>query len=200
MPFTWLPSLLLSMVGGALGDDSVTPEDYMARYQAGEQAAFEQLYRSQGPRLFGYLLRMTRSRAAAEDLVQITFTKVHRASASFLPGEKVLPWLFAIARRSFLDERRRMIARREELSRDGTLPDTKGTSDQSRDLAAQLEFAMTKIPESYAEAIQLTKISGLSVREAASIVGTTEAAVKLRVHRGYVLLRKILERLEGDAA
>lgn len=200
LPFVWLQNLLSIIVAPGHDEDARTPEECMALYQSGDPAAFEELYRTLGPRVFGYLLRMTRSRSAAEDLVQITFTKVHRASASFLPGEKVLPWLFAIARRSFLDDRRRASSRREELSSDGVLPESKSTEDHSRDLAEQLELALAKIPEGYSEAIQLTKISGLSVREAASVLGATEAAIKLRVHRGYALLREVLQTMEGETA
>jgi RNA polymerase sigma-70 factor (ECF subfamily) len=50
------------------------------------------------------------------------------------------------------------------------------------------------LPEAYREAIQLTKVSGLSIAEASSVLGASEAAVKLRVHRGYNLLRKQLEK------
>jgi RNA polymerase sigma-70 factor (ECF subfamily) len=56
-----------------------------------------------------------------------------------------------------------------------------------------LEMALQKLPESYREAIELTKITGLSIQEAATVLGTTETAVKLRVHRGYNQLRKELE-------
>jgi RNA polymerase sigma-70 factor (ECF subfamily) len=56
-----------------------------------------------------------------------------------------------------------------------------------------LEIALQRLPESYREAIELTKITGLTIQEAASVLGTTETAVKLRVHRGYTQLRKELE-------
>ena len=55
------------------------------------------------------------------------------------------------------------------------------------------------MPEAYREAIQLTKMSGLSIAEAATVLGATETAVKLRVHRGYNLLRKELERFSRSS-
>lgn len=172
------------------------PEAWMARYQAGDVRAFEALYRALAPPLFGYLLRLTRRRELAEDLVQITFAKVHRARFSYLQGAPVLPWLFAIGRRSFLDECRRRKTRPEDLSRDGTLPDPapKDATEGDSDWSDALDQALNRLPVPYAEAIQLLKISGLSVAEAAEVLGTTPSAVKLRAHRGYVLLRKELER------
>lgn len=167
----------------------------MERYVGGSAEAFNELYRRVSPTVMGYLLRLTRSRVRAEDLLQITFSKVHRARESYLRGAPLLPWVLAIARRSFLDERRAAKSRTEDLSADGTLPEPppvyEGTTSE---VSVALERALDALPEAYREAIQLTKISGLSIAEAASVLGTTETAVKLRVHRGYNLLRKELER------
>jgi RNA polymerase sigma-70 factor (ECF subfamily) len=167
----------------------------MERYVDGDADAFEFLYRRVSPNLMGYLLRLTRNRERAEDLLQITFSKIHRARGSFLKGAPVLPWILAIARRSFLDERRSAQVRTEDLSPDGSLPEPQL---EERALPAELsdalEVALDRLPETYREAIVLTKITGLSVAEAATVLGSTETAVKLRVHRGYNQLRKELEQ------
>ena len=172
-----------------------TSEQLMERYVDGEVEAFEFLYRRVSPNLMGYLLRLTRNRERAEDLLQITFSKIHRARGSFLKGAPVLPWILAIARRSFLDERRSAQVRTEDLSPDGSLPEQ---PHEERALPAELsdalEVALDRLPETYREAIVLTKITGLSVAEAATVLGSTETAVKLRVHRGYNQLRKELEQ------
>ncbi len=167
----------------------------MERYIDGSAEAFDELYRRTAPTLMGYLLRLTRHRERAEDLLQVTFTKVHRARASYLRGAPLLPWMLAIARRSFLDERRAASSRSEDLSQDGTLPEPRPEQGGlSSDVAEALERALDALPEAYREAIQLTKISGLSIVEAATVLGASETAVKLRVHRGYNLLRKELDR------
>jgi len=172
----------------------------MEAYVDGSAAAFEELYRRVGPNLFAYLLRLTRNRERAEDLLQVTFAKVHRARGSYLRGAPVLPWMLAIARRSFLDERRSASTRSEDLSSDGNLPEPRNEeAGVPADLSAALERALDALPEAYREAIQLTKVSGLSIAEAADVLGTTETAVKLRVHRGYTLLRKQLEGFNRNA-
>jgi RNA polymerase sigma factor (sigma-70 family) len=172
-----------------------TSEQLMERYVDGDAEAFEFLYRRVSPNLMGYLLRLTRNRERAEDLLQITFSKIHRARGSFLKGAPVLPWILAIARRSFLDERRSAQVRTEDLSPDGSMPEPQL---EERALPAELsdalEVALDRLPETYREAIVLTKITGLSVAEAATVLGSTETAVKLRVHRGYNQLRKELEQ------
>jgi RNA polymerase sigma-70 factor, ECF subfamily len=175
-------------------------EELMERYVDGDAAAFEQLYQNVSPKLLGYLLRLTRHRERAEDLLQITFAKIHRARASYLRGAPLLPWVLSIARRSFFDERRAAKSRSEDLSSDGTLPEPRQEEDVvPNDLSEALERALDAMPEAYREAIQLTKITGLSMVEAADVLGTTPTAVKLRVHRGYNLLREELENFKRSS-
>ena len=172
-----------------------TSEQLMERYVDGEADAFEFLYRRVSANLMGYLLRLTRNRERAEDLLQITFSKIHRARGSYLRGAPVLPWILAIARRSFLDERRSAHVRTEDLSPDGSLPEQQNEAPPlPTELSDALGVALDRLPETYREAIVLTKITGLSVAEAATVLGATETAVKLRVHRGYNQLRKELEQ------
>jgi RNA polymerase sigma-70 factor (ECF subfamily) len=174
-------------------------EDLMVRHIEGDSAAFDELYRQLSPKLFGYLLRLTRKHDQAEDLVQITFSKLHRARSSYLVGAPLLPWVFAIARRSFFDLLRRTKVRPEYLSTDGSTPEPPVQEEGlGSDVVQALEIAMGRLPTSYAEAIQLTKVTGLSISEAAEVLGTSSSAVKLRVHRGYKLLRKELENYDRD--
>jgi RNA polymerase sigma-70 factor, ECF subfamily len=171
-----------------------TNEELMGAYVAGNPLAFDALYTRVSPKLFGYLLRLARNRSRAEDLLQITFTKIHRARASYLEGAPFLPWASAIARRTFFDEIRSARSRREDLSTDGSLPEpVEAPPVETSELEDALERALDDLPEAYREAIQLTKVTGLSMQEAALVLGTTPTAVKLRVHRGYVALRKALE-------
>jgi len=172
----------------------------MEAYVDGSTAAFDLLYQRIGARLFGYLIRLTRERERAEDLLQVTFAKMHRARDSYLRGSPVLPWVFAIAHRAFLDDRRRVRNRQEDLSHDGRLPEPTAEALSGGAMPAELsdvlELALAQLPDHYREAIVLTKVTGLSVAEAAEVLGTTSAAVKLRVHRGYKELRQYLEEYQ----
>jgi RNA polymerase sigma factor (sigma-70 family) len=172
-------------------------EEVTQAYLRGDAAAFDQLYRRVSPLLYSYLLRLTRDRSRAEDLLQITFVKFHRARASYIAGESLVPWLLAIARRTFLDECRRKRRRSEDLSPDGRLPERhefeETFADERSDAMAQ---ALAGLPENYRAAIQLTKIAGLSLSEAACVLDSTPTAIKLRVHRGYNLIRHRIEALQ----
>lgn len=173
----------------------------MERYAAGDDAAFALVYDTLAPRLYGYLLRQTRDGARAEDLLQQTMLHIHRARASFIPGAEVTPWAFAIARRLLVDSLRR--GKREILADDGEVDpgvDKGPAADdlvQARELAKRVEKVLAKLPQSQRAAFELIKNEGLSVAEAAQVLGTTVAAVKLRAHRAYEALRGALGDVIG---
>ena len=78
----------------------------MQAYIGGDAEAFGQLYRRVSTVLYSYLLSQTRDQRRAEKLLEVTFTKVHRARGSYIPGTPLIPWMLAIARNAFLDEPR----------------------------------------------------------------------------------------------
>lgn len=169
----------------------------MQAYAGGDAAAFGQIYRRASPPLFSYLLRLTRDRPRAEDLLQITFVKMYRARSSYVSGAPVVPWMLAIARRAFLDECRMKRSRFEDLSPNGRVPEYQDPNETSNDdLCDAVTLALEGLPEKYHRAILLTKIAGHSLAEAANLLNTTRMAVKLRVHRGYNLMRERFETLQ----
>jgi RNA polymerase sigma-70 factor (ECF subfamily) len=173
----------------------------MERYAAGDKAAFGQVYDALSPRLYGYLLRQTRDRSRAEDLLQQTMLQIHRARDRFIAGAEVMPWAFAIARRLLVDDVRRN--RRVVLSDDGDPDEGTSTLDRADDLVHAGELAvrvvrvLQQLPDSQRAAFELIKQEGLTVAEAAQVLGTTVAAVKLRAHRAYEALRAALGDFES---
>lgn len=179
----------------------------MERYCAGDSAAFRELYAAVAPKLYGYLLRMARQRALADDLLQLTFLKVHRARPAFVRGADPVPWIYSIAHRTFLDEARRTKRAVVNLAHEDELPEL--AADFGGGAAATAEVprhdpevtkaalaALALLPDQQREAVVLTKLDGKSVAEAAAIAGTTVGAMKVRAHRGYNALRKALGRPE----
>jgi RNA polymerase sigma-70 factor (ECF subfamily) len=175
-----------------------TPADQaMERYAAGDDSAFAELYDCLAPRLYDFLVRQCRDRAHAEDLLQQTLLRMHRARGSFIPGASVLPWAFAIARRLFLDGVR--AGRRETLTPDEELRETPAAAPaadamyEADETARRLDGELKRLPESQRVAFVLVKQQGLSVAEAAEALGISVAAVKLRAHRAYQALRAVLK-------
>ena len=105
-----------------------------------------------------------------------------------------MPWLVAIARRCVFDHQRRRKTRREKLSEDGTMPDQADPVVGDQVEAAELvDSALGVLPPKLRDAVLLTKLEGLSVAEAAEVLGTTSAAIKLRVHRARKLIHEALD-------
>jgi RNA polymerase sigma-70 factor (ECF subfamily) len=171
------------------------PQDLaMERYARGDESAFGELYDAIAPRLYAFLLRQTRSEAAAKDVLQQTMLKIHLARGTFEEGAAVLPWAYAIARRIWIDSTRRV--KREaplddthEEEADDPSPDEEAYASE---LAARLQKELAKLPDNQRVAFQLVKQEELSIAEAAAVLGTTESAVKLRAHRAYQTLRAAL--------
>jgi RNA polymerase sigma-70 factor (ECF subfamily) len=175
----------------------------MQRYVDGDAAAFRALYAGVAPRLLGYLAKMTRDRAIADDLLQQTFLKVHRARAAWVAGADPIPWIYAIAHRTFLDEARRKsraivgVAHGDELPEipadiGGHAPGAAPEPGADPELVKTALAALEALPAAQREAVVLTKLDGKSIAEAAQIAGTTPGAMKVRAHRGYVALRRAL--------
>jgi RNA polymerase sigma-70 factor (ECF subfamily) len=176
------------------------PRELMARYQDGDANAFRELYALVAPRLLGYLVKMARDKALADDLLQQTFLKVHRARGAYVRGADPLPWIYSIAHRTFIDEARkktRAIVRTSDdvpevaASIDGASADRRDDGPDPELSRAALD-ALAQLPEQQREAVVLTKLDGKSVAEAAEIAGTSVGAMKVRAHRGYEALRKLL--------
>jgi RNA polymerase sigma-70 factor (ECF subfamily) len=171
----------------------------MDRYARGEDSAFGELYDGLAPRLTSMLLRSTSDRAKAEDVVQQTMLQIHRARGRFILGGQVVPWAFAIARRLLIDQHRR--GGREVLAPTGEdnlaelLEAVDARADEvaiAKELAVRLTDELERLPTNQRVAFELIKHDGLSVAEAAQVLGTTVAAVKLRAHRAYEALRAVL--------
>ena len=185
-------------------------QELMIRYCDGDASAFRALYALVAPRLLGYLMKMARERAVAEDLLQLTFLKLHRARAAYVRGADPLPWIYSIAHRTFLDEARRKKRAVVRVGEGEELPeqqaDLRGETEDRRDeprvdpelVRAALD-ALAELPAQQREAVVLTKLDGKSVAEAAEIAGTTVGAMKVRAHRGYEALRKVLGRSAPEA-
>ncbi len=181
------------------GRETARVDGAMERYAAGDESAFAELYDLLAPRLFGYLMRQTRERARAEDLLQQTLLQMHAARGRFIPGAQVTPWAFAIARRLMIDGLRRgkrEVLRAEGEGGEGSEPvaDAPAADDlvQAQQLAGRIQKELARLPENQRVAFELIKQEGLSVAQAAQVLGTTVTAVKLRAHRAYEALRGIL--------
>lgn len=183
---------------------NTTDEELMVRYQSGDRAAFEALYRRYRTPIHTFLARHRAGESAAE-LTQEVFLRVVRGNASFRHGSRFATWIFTIARNLAVDEARRAGHRRcasldqgfredgpplhERLANGGAKPDR--ASAQSR-LRADLAQAVFALPEEQREVFLLREYHGLPFREIAEVVGAKEGTVKSRMRYAVDALRGAL--------
>jgi RNA polymerase sigma-70 factor, ECF subfamily len=172
----------------------------MDRYADGDPVAFGEIYDLLAPRLGAFFLGQTRDTARAEDLTQQTLLHVHRARQTFVRGSDVTVWVFAIGRRLLIDSRRR--GKRELLrseNDDWSVLDDRVSRDTNPDevaatkqMAARARAELERLPEPQRAAFHLVRNDGLTVSQAAEVLGTSPAAVKQRLYRAYEALRAAL--------
>jgi len=187
---------------GAEGAQRRAVNEAMDRYAAGDDAAFGVLYDDIAPRLFRFAMRSTRAREVAEDVVQQTLLQIHCARDRFRQGADVVPWAFAIARRIQTDLHRKAQVRRARSS-DEEVDESEAPSALAPDanlhgkqLARAISAALDEMGETNRDAFLLVREEGLSVSEAAEVLGITAGALKVRVHRASETLRAVVERHE----
>ena len=174
------------------------PEDpelrgWMAGYQAGRVDAFDRLHDALAPDLKAYLTSLCRDAARADDLLQETFLQMHRHRAAHIPGSPVRPWIFAIAKRVFLMDRRGAVRRGHYEHLSAAHVPTAAMPDAERLHARQqVEAAIRQLPPGGRAAFLMHHLSGLSFKEVGARLGIKPGAAKLRSSRAASAMRALL--------
>ena len=174
--------------------DQRSDEQLMAAYVAGDAAAFRALFERYAVVLYRMVRRRLGNDADARDIVQQTMLHMHRARNDFRRDSHLRPWLFTIAMNLVREHYRRKGRKPEQpLDRAALIaqrPEPALLEDDER--AARVRAALASLPEQQREVIELHWFEDSPYEEIARIVGASVAAVRVRAHRGYERLRKIL--------
>jgi RNA polymerase sigma-70 factor (ECF subfamily) len=188
--------------------------DCIRRILAGERHLFHDLIRPCERPVYFLLLSLLRNEAEAEDAAQDTAIKVYLNLKNFRGDAQFRTWVLSIARNEGLGRLRKAGTRRED-SLDAETDDQTGDYTpavltswrevpseelERKELGAILRKAIEELPEIYRNVVLLRDIEEMDVRETAEVLGVTEGAVKVRLHRARALLqRELAPRLEGFA-
>jgi RNA polymerase sigma-70 factor (ECF subfamily) len=162
----------------------------MERYQQADPEAPTALVVALSPPLLRFFRSQVASREQADDLLQEL--RIHRVRHTYRPGEPVLPWVYAIARRVCIDgyRRTRRITMHETAME--VLPERSAPVEPGNSLPA-VDTLVAALPEGQREVVTMLRIGGLSLDEVARATSSTVGAVKQKAHRAYEKLRKLLE-------
>ena len=176
-----------------------------ARAGAGDRVALEALYRRYVRRIWRYGWFRTHSRAAAADIAQETFLRVARFAGRFEGRSSFATWLFAIARsvairQARVDGAHRATATDQAILRLVPADADRGDRLEREDTRQAVRRAVAELPGAQRDAIVLSELSGLSIREAAEVLGWSESRVTVTLFRARRRLRDLLKDYASDQA
>lgn len=199
-----------SNVTAVSGSDELAREAALVlRLRAGDDDAFAELVATTMPRLLATARRMLADDELARDAVQESFLSAFKAIAAFGGQSRLYTWLHRILVNTVL-MRLRWQRSRPERSIDELLPqfqddghhltppapwrDDAVAQAMSKERAQLVRDAIDELPDTFREVLLLRDLEELSTEETAAILGVTENAVKIRLHRARQALRALLDR------
>jgi RNA polymerase sigma-70 factor (ECF subfamily) len=130
-----------------------------------------------------------------DDVMQEILQRAHAGSDGLDEDTRFAAWLHRVARNAIIDHHRR--AGRREAKHEAFATEWKSEEEEQQDAVASLSMFVRAfvemLPSPYREALQLTEIQGLTMREAAEREGVSISGMKSRVQRGRRLLREMFE-------
>ncbi len=177
--------------------------DAVGRAQAGDQAAFEELYRDQVGRVYALCLRMTADKGRAEELAQDVFLRAWTKLSTFRGDSAFSTWLHRLAVNVVLADRRSQGKRWGLLVGADDLEPFEGAVSRAaprevevgaRGEQLDLEGAIAALPEGARKVFVLYEIEGYRHEEIAEVTGTAVGTSKAQLHRARKLLREALQQ------
>ena len=165
----------------------------LVRFVQGDEAAFESLFRQFEREVYGWVLRITRDTAAAEETVADAFWRAYRSRARFDPARSFGAWIRRIATNAALDHV--STARKRGPVAVGDPESTSMTGAVPHELRDSIRVAFARLPPRLAVVAALALIEQQSYADIADALDLPVGTVKSRVFRATRLLRQELARL-----
>jgi RNA polymerase sigma-70 factor (ECF subfamily) len=179
-------------------------------FRSGEQSSFEELLSRYSNKVFSLASRLTRNAEDAEEVLQDVFVTVHRKITSFEGKSSFSSWLYRVTvNAAFMKLRKRRqdlsVPLEDVIQQSHAVaalrsPESAFVDSQSirNQMLEALESAIRKLPDDYRPVFILRDVDGLTSREVSKILDLTVPAVKSRLHRSRLMLRRRLTRFFDD--
>ena len=192
-------------------DKKLTDVEVVNQFKAGDALAFEEIISRYESKVMSLALRFTRNQEDAEEVMQDVFTTVFRKIDGFRGQSAFSSWLYRIVvNAAFMKLRKRK--QNQTVAMDDLSPAIKqfcverdiltGAYSQniaiSHEMQAVIQQAVNRLPDQYKAVFVLRDVDGLSNQETGEILNLSIPAVKSRLHRSRIMLRKKLQRYYED--
>ncbi len=178
----------------------------VARLRARDTGAFDEVYDAYRPRVFAFLLRMSRNRTLAEDLLDETWLRLVSHAPRLLPDTRLGPWLFTVARNMYWSYRRDALVEETSAPELLTLWPCPAPWPSPFEFAAagelerRIEFALARLSPQFREVLLLVGHEGLTPGDAAVVCGIAPEALRQRLSRARAALATELRETPAVAA
>jgi len=183
--------------------EPISDHDLMLAVRDGELDALGELFeRHHGP-LFGFLVKLTGDRPAAEDIAQTVFQRMLKYRHTYRDDGSFTAWMYHLARRCAADHFRKANAAPTatdpaDLNERADDAPHAGDRAATRDDRALLHLALSRLDRDDREVLLLSRFQELSFAEVATILECSAGAAKVRAHRALRELRDIFLSLQRE--
>jgi len=163
----------------------------------GDEQAFNRLFHLFLPRLYPFIIKLTRSEAVTQDIIQETFIKVWLYRDRLGEIENPGGWLYTLAANKCYDHLRSQASRNAlfvPITGDATVGNTTYTWLDSRELKRLIELAVNELPSQRKKVYQMSRNQGMTIPEIAAALDLSPHTVK---HTLVSSLKSIREYLSG---
>jgi RNA polymerase sigma-70 factor (ECF subfamily) len=180
--------------------------ELIQEFRSGDQSSFEELLSRYSNKVFSLASRLTRNAEDAEEVLQDVFVTVHRKIAGFEGKSSFSSWLYRVTvNAAFMKLRKRRqdhsipledLVQQPHSAAMLKSPESAYVDAQSmrNQMLEALENAIRRLPDDYRPVFILRDVDGLTSREVGRILDLTVPAVKSRLHRSRLMLRRRLNR------
>ena len=181
------------------GMDRDTELMLVERLRDADAEAFDAVYAAFNTRLFTFLLRLSRRREIAEELLEETWLRLVKHAQRLRPDTRLGPWLYTVARNLHTSYvRSRML---EDSVADSLLSlwpfhvahSSPFEQTAASELERRIEQALASMPVPSREVLLLVGVAGLDPADAAIVCGITPEALRQRLSRARAALARVLE-------
>ena len=169
----------------------VTDEEIMLAIAAGKLELMTILFERYHVRMYNFFNKMVHNKMVSEDLTQDVFIKVIKYRTSYNQGN-FAAWIYTIARNIFSNHYQKTKKERAIIIDDDKLESDKETvSESKQEELDHLQKALLKLSNYDRELIVMHRFQEIKYEQIAQIIGSTENAVKVKVHRAIKKLKEI---------
>jgi len=179
----------------------LTDNYLMSMVKEGDLSKMGVLYERYNRRVYAYFYRCTAEQSRSEDLVHNVFMRLIKYRNSFTGEGQFVHWLFTVVRNTWFDQNRKkdILKYAEDLEERQIedVTENEDVNDFRNDRIMRMRKAIQLLNPEKREAIILSRYEGLKYDEIAKICECSVSAIKTRVQRGLVDLKKIMQQLES---